>query len=86
VGLEHTGAKFPLRYENERVQFEVWADGARVAASPVLSATDGLAEIEAAIEGADRLELRAVNTSKLVWHFGPVGWGDARLSAKGSEP
>ncbi|MBM4032464.1 MAG: hypothetical protein FJ291_11855, partial [Planctomycetes bacterium] len=79
VGLEHTGARFPLRYENERVQFEVWADGVCVATSPILSSTDGLAEIEADVRGAEVLELRAVNTSKLVWHFGPVGWAEAEV-------
>jgi len=81
VGLEHTGAGYPLRYEAERVQFEVWADGECVAASPVLSATDGLFELATDIRGAAVLELRAVNATKLVWHFGPVGWGDAELTA-----
>lgn len=80
VGLEHTGSRYPLRYENERVQFEVWADGVRLAASPILSATDGVFELAADIQGADLLELRAVATSKFVWHYGPVGWGDARLT------
>lgn len=79
VGLEHTGARFPLRYEAERVQFEVWADGVCVATSPILSATDGLAKLDVDIRRCDFLELRAVNATKLVWHFGPVGWGDAEL-------
>lgn len=79
VGLERTGARFPLRHESERVRFEVWADGLRVAASPVLSATDGLFELAADLRGAHTLELRAVNATKFVWHFGPVGWGEAEL-------
>ncbi|HRT94917.1 MAG TPA: NPCBM/NEW2 domain-containing protein [Planctomycetota bacterium] len=80
VGLERTGMKYPLRYANERVRFEVWADGACVAASPVLSATDGLFELTADIRGAGQIELRAVNATKFVWHFGPVGWGEAELT------
>jgi hypothetical protein len=31
------------------------------------------------ISGADLLELRAINTTKFVWHYGPAGWGDAEL-------
>ena len=79
VGLERTGTEFPARYEAEKVQFEVWADGNRIAASPILSATDGLAELAVDIRGADLLELRAINTTKFVWHYGPAGWGDAEL-------
>lgn len=81
VGLERTGARYPLRYEAERVKFEVWADGASVVSSPVLSATDGLFELTADLRGARTLELRAVNATKFVWHFGPVGWGEAELTA-----
>jgi len=80
VGLEHTGTKYPLRYEAERVQFEVWVDGFCLAASPILSATDGPAEMDVDIRGADLLELRAINTTRLIWHYGPVGWGDAELT------
>ena len=82
VGLERTGSKFLARYEAERVQFEVWADGFCVAASPILSATDGIAELTVDIRGADLVELRAVNTTKFVWHYGPAGWGEAELSAE----
>ena len=80
VGLERTGARYPLRHEAERVEFEVWADGARVAASPAMSATDGIFELAADVRGVQVLELRAVNATKFVWHFGPVGWGDAELT------
>jgi|GEM_PF-1743624 len=79
VGLQHTGAKYPLRHQAERVQFEVWADGRCVAASPVLSATDGLADLTADIRGADRIELRAIPTTKFLWHFGPVAWADPEV-------
>jgi len=79
VGLEHTGTKYPLRYENERVQFEVWADGFCLASSAILSATDGLAELDVHIRGAKCLSLRAANTTKFIWHYGPVGWGEAEL-------
>lgn len=79
VGLERTGGRWPIRHAAERVRFEMWGDGRRLAASPALSATDGAVELTADLSGIDLLELRAVNATSHVWHYGPVGWGDATL-------
>jgi hypothetical protein len=79
VGLHRTGDRFTTRYQTERVKFEVLGDGTLLASSPTLHATSGLVELSADVSGVERLTLRAVPQHRHWWHFGPVGWGNARL-------
>jgi len=79
VGLRRTGEKYPIRYEAERVVFEVLGDGKLLAASNEMSSTSGTAELDVDLSGVDVLELRASCATRHVWHYGPVGWADARL-------
>jgi pimeloyl-ACP methyl ester carboxylesterase len=80
VGLERTESTYGIRYDAERVRFEIWGDGKLLAVSQVLSAGSPGVELVANLTGVAVLELRAVATTTQVWHYGPVGWGGLELS------
>ena len=79
VGLARTGDRFPIRFEQERIRFEVWTDGALAAVSPIMSATSGTHSFDVDLTNVGTLELRAVPTTTQLWHYGPVGWAEASL-------
>ena len=81
VGLQRTNVqdRFPVRHRAERVRFEVWGDGRRLAASRVLTSADPPEPLRVPLGGIRAVELRAVHTTPHLWHYGPVGWGHAEL-------
>ena len=79
VGLERTGSAYPTRYQEERVCLEIRGDGRLLASSPELSATSGVEKLTADLTGVMELELKAAPQTSHIWHYGPVGWGEAIL-------
>jgi len=82
VGLQQTDPDSEIRFKAERVRFEVWGDGEKLAESPILDAVGGVHKMAADVSGVEILTLRAANTTGHVWHYGPVGWGNAALAVR----
>jgi predicted esterase len=86
VGLTpgHKGRKPSLvRTSIERVTFEVWGDGERLASVGPLSWDDeGLSHdvIEADVLGVLELRLVAKSASGATWHYGAAAWGTPKLA------
>jgi predicted esterase len=79
INPEPTDGESETRKHAEELLFEVWGDGEKLAASKVVDWDNTSAEIEAAVGGVERLELRVVPTSGRTWLFGSASWCDARL-------
>jgi hypothetical protein len=79
IGLQRTGPGFSIRADQERVRFEVIVDADLIYQSDVLSSSAGTRDVAIDVIGARSIQLRAVPTTTQLWHYGPVGWADARL-------
>lgn len=73
----------PARIAAEGVVFEVWGDGALIAASPTLSwseADRNRTAIEAGVAGVNVLTLKARPMSGATWLYGDCAWGAPTLA------
>jgi len=85
VGLTpgHKGSKVSaVRASVERVTFEVWGDGERLASVGPLSWADGAAShavIEADVSDVTELKLVAKPAGRATWHYGGAAWYTPKL-------